>query len=945
VNCQKYKCLLVTKNYVALPRGNPLYFIHMEDKMNKKSFKLERVLGLFTMMVILFTGCEGWGSQTQDTVATPVISLAEDGLTVSISCATEGAKINYYLNDASDSEKEYTEPFKLEEKEEAATYVVHARAVKEGINPSAEAKEEFVVKALAKYTVTFNSDGGNEVAAQTVVKGKTAVKPEDPVKTGYTFGGWYAGETAYDFASVVTSDITLTAKWTLLKYKVTFDSNGGTSVVAVEADYGTKVTKPADPSKTGYTFGGWYNGETVFNFETAVTAAVTLKAKWTATEYSITYNVGEGKNAESNPSKYTIESNDITLANPTAPASAPAFVAWHADKADGEKVIGVAIKKGSTGNKVFVAEFTTKTVYTVTYYEGETVIGTESVVEGEKAAGKANVTGKTLVGWYTDKELTKAADLTQPVTKNISYYGKFQATTYTVTFDSDGGSTVASATVSHGSKVTKPADPTKDGYVFGGWYAGETAYDFDKAVTGALTLKAKWNSNNVTVTFDSDGGSAVASATVTSGAKVTKPADPTKTGYTFAGWYAGETAYDFNTAVTASITLKAKWTVITYTVTFDSDGGSAVASATVTSGAKVTKPADPTKTGYTFAGWYVGETAYDFNTAVTAAVTLKAKWTVITYTVTFDSDGGTAVANATVNHGAKVTKPADPAKEEYVFKGWYVGDTAYDFDTVVTAAVSLKAKWGTNLLQEDLDLADWSKNVTLPASYFTGTKKAVQFTVVKGTGESGTTIQLIDNWTDNVKYVTTGKVTGSAQAANGENATDIWTYALSETPITFMWTPSDADWTKIQNQGLIIQGEGPKITKIELKDISNLLSEPLDLIDWSKNLTLPASHFTGTKKAVQFTVVKGTGESGTTIQLIDNWTDKVKYVTSGKVTGSATAPDGDSGTDIWTYELSDTPITCTWTPSDADWTKIKTDGLIIQGQGPKITKIQLVNIE
>ncbi|WP_072683916.1 InlB B-repeat-containing protein [Holdemania sp. Marseille-P2844] len=211
--------------------------------------------------------------------------------------------------------------------------------------------------------------------------------------------------------------------------------------------------------------------------------------------------------------------------------------------------------------------------------------------------------------------------------------------TYTVTFDSQGGSKVDSQTVSHGGTVTEPTAPTYEGYTFGGWYteAGcTTEYDFTTAVTESLTLYAKWTLNTYTVTFDSQGGSKVDSQTVSHGGTVTEPTAPTYEGYTFGGWYteAGcTTEYDFTTTVTESLTLYAKWTLNTYTVTFDSQGGSKVDSQTVSHGGTVTEPTAPTYEGYTFGGWYTEAgctTEYDFTTTVTESLTLYAKWKDVT---------------------------------------------------------------------------------------------------------------------------------------------------------------------------------------------------------------------------------------------------------------------------------------------------------------------------
>ncbi len=196
-----------------------------------------------------------------------------------------------------------------------------------------------------------------------------------------------------------------------------------------------------------------------------------------------------------------------------------------------------------------------------------------------------------------------------------------------------------------------------------------------------------------TVTFNSNGGSAVSAQTITSGQKASKPADPTRTGYTFAGWTLNGKAYDFNTAVTGDITLVANWNINKYTVRFDANGGSAVSTQTVNYGAKATKPADPTKAGYTFAGWTLNGKAYDFNTVVTGNIKLVANWTINKYTVTFNSNGGSAVSTQTVNYGAKASKPADPTRSGYTFTGWTLNGKAYDFNTVVTGNITLTANW------------------------------------------------------------------------------------------------------------------------------------------------------------------------------------------------------------------------------------------------------------
>ena len=131
------------------------------------------------------------------------------------------------------------------------------------------------------YTVSFNTDGAGDIASQKVAEGKVAAKPEDPAKTGYTFCGWYNGETAFDFAAPITADTNLKAKWTIITFTVTFNTDGGSEAPATQTvNYGSTVQKPADPTKEGYGSYDWMNGEEVFDFTSTVTSDLLLKVKW-----------------------------------------------------------------------------------------------------------------------------------------------------------------------------------------------------------------------------------------------------------------------------------------------------------------------------------------------------------------------------------------------------------------------------------------------------------------------------------------------------------------------------------------------------------------------------------------------------------------------------------------------------------------------------------------
>ena len=169
---------------------------------------------------------------------------------------------------------------------------------------------------------------------------------------------------------------------------------------------------------------------------------------------------------------------------------------------------------------------------------------------------------------------------------------------YTVTFLSDGES-IAPSQIRANAPAARPADPTKEGHTFTGWYKGEEKWNFADAVTESLTLTAKWTANRYTITFDTAGGSEIAPITQDYGTAVTAPANPTKTGYTFAGW-----DREIPTAMPAGdMTITARWTVNQYTITFKPENGGEDIIITQDYGTAITAPANPTRTGYTFAGW------------------------------------------------------------------------------------------------------------------------------------------------------------------------------------------------------------------------------------------------------------------------------------------------------------------------------------------------------
>ena len=195
----------------------------------------------------------------------------------------------------------------------------------------------------------------------------------------------------------------------------------------------------------------------------------------------------------------------------------------------------------------------------------------------------------------------------------------------------------------------------------------------------------------VTVTYDyGERGGIYAKQIVQAGEKAVKPDDPKVNGLTFGGWYTDEDCidgneYNFTAPVTKDMTLTAKWTANSYTITFDTAGGSTVASITQDYGTAITAPADPTREGYTFMGWNPALPA----TMPAGDMTITAQWRINRYTVTFDTDGGSAVAPITQDYGTAITAPADPTREGYTFIGWDKAIPA----TMPAGDMTITAKW------------------------------------------------------------------------------------------------------------------------------------------------------------------------------------------------------------------------------------------------------------
>ena len=288
-------------------------------------------------------------------------------------------------------------------------------------------------------------------------------------------------------------------------------------------------------------------------------------------------------------------------------------------------------------------------------------------------------TGYTFKGWYDNENLTGSpvTAIGGAETGNKEYWAKWEINQYTITFDTNGGSEIAPITQDYGTEIASPANPTRKGYTFKGW---------DKEIPKTMpaeniTVKAQWEINQYTITFDTNGGSEIAPITQDYGTEITVPADPTRKGYTFKGWDKEIP----ETMPAENITVKAQWGINQYTITFDTNGGSEIAPITQDYGTEITAPADPTRKGYTFKGWdkEIPETMPAEN------ITVKAQWEINQYTITFDTNGGSEIAPITQDYGTEITVPDNPTRKGYTFKGW---DKEIP-ETMPAENITITARW------------------------------------------------------------------------------------------------------------------------------------------------------------------------------------------------------------------------------------------------------------
>ena len=613
------------------------------------------------------------------------------------------------------------------------------------------------------WTVTFNGNGGSVPSSITYNYISSSTLPT-PSRIGYTFAGWKPSSTSGSWSSSSTyaagtslagkhGTVTLVAQWTVNTYKITFNENGGNAVSDINYNITSTTTLPST-TRNGYTFAGWkpttsaggWNSGATYTAGTSVIgkyASITMDAQWTANTYQITFDENGGSTVSD--VDYNITS---TTTLPSTSRDGYTFAGWKPSASSGNWSSSVTYTAGTSltgqyGSVTLVAQWTINT-YTISFDEagGNEVSDINYTITSTTTLPSTTRNGYTFAGW---KPTTSAGGWNSGTTytAGTSVNGKYASitmtaqwtiNTYTITFDEDGGTPVNDMEYNINSTSTLPIT-SRNGYAFLGWKPTTSAggwnsndiYGEGSEVTGKyadITLVAQWSDPiDYQITFDEAGGSNVSDISYNITSTTTLPST-TRNGYTFAGWKPETNEgnwdtgrnYSANTSVSGqygNVTLVAQWTVISYTITFNENGGSAVDDITHNIDSNATLPST-TRNGFTFAGWKPSSSAggwdasvnYPAGTSVNgkyASITMVAQWNATPYTITFDEAGGNAVSDIDYTIESTATLPST-AKAGYTFNGWkpetsvgsWSNSQTYSAGTTLTGkygSVTMVAQW------------------------------------------------------------------------------------------------------------------------------------------------------------------------------------------------------------------------------------------------------------
>ncbi len=563
-----------------------------------------------------------------------------------------------------------------------------------------------------------------------------SIIPPDAQRPGYSFAGWNGSIPG----SMPDNNLSYTAQWIANKYTLSFNGNGGSSPAATTVTYDGKYGTLPSSTRTGYTFAGWFteaNAGTQITTETDVriTAAQTIYAQWSANTYTISFDLNTGEGAAPAAITVVYDSSYGQLPENIPVKTGYNFKGWYTAANGGVKIENTSKVTRASGHTLY-AQWDANSYSVIFDGNGSDggSMGTQSHIYDQSIALCANgfvKTGHTFTGWNTKADGSGTAYANTESVKNLvasgefTLYAQWLVNSYTITFDSKGGSAVTSIVQDYGTTITKPEDPEKSGYTFGGWQRNGTEYTLSTMPAENLTLTAIWNIVDYSIIYELNGGTNSeenpAAYSIESG-NITLREASSKTGYTFDNWYTDSnftqdsmiTGIAIPQGSTGPRTFYARWTANPYTVIFHKnigDGETQSQSFTYDEGMKSLADNTFTRNGYTFDGWNTSEngtgTSYTDkqsvkNLTTSGTVNLYAKWKLVEYSITYNLNGGTQASGQATSFNVESQDIAlkDPSKGDgYGFMGWYdnPGFTGNKVTVIAKGSIAnstLYAKWG-----------------------------------------------------------------------------------------------------------------------------------------------------------------------------------------------------------------------------------------------------------
>ena len=405
-------------------------------------------------------------------------------------------------------------------------------------------------------------------------------------KTGYTFDGW-RDETGAPITAIPANTIgnrMITAHWSAVSYNITYiglsgdyDVDAPVNESATSYTIESAVITLCAASKTGYTFDGWTDeaGGSITAIPANTIGNRTITAHWSPIDYNLTFvwndEIGNYKDGENNPTIYTVEET-VLFKVLESHAVGYTSIGWFTSEVGGEYVEGIL--SPTIGDKIFYAHWGLEN-FTISYF-GVSEATNNNLLNYTIETETFNLNDPTKIGydfngWFIDQnyEITATTTITKGSHTDLVFYAKWTATIYTIEYNLNGGDyTSGSNPLVYTIEDTfSLLSPTRSGYVFDCWYnsSNDKINKINLGTTGNLTLTASWLRIS-TISFNSNGGSAVSSIVKPEGTTISAPSAPSKSGYGFIGWYDKSLTYQYSFSVMPhdDLTLYAKWEQIYY---------------------------------------------------------------------------------------------------------------------------------------------------------------------------------------------------------------------------------------------------------------------------------------------------------------------------------------------------------------------------------------------